>query len=309
MSDQPVFGQRQENYEWIACYRHPREQAISKCKRCQRDTCLSCTIPTEVSTICAECAGEVSKPLKIYSGGKTQAPQPAAAVKTAKNKVFAKLGYSVTNVIIAITVATSLLAMLIPAVGNFLFFNPILGYKEPWRFLTVMLVHGGLIHLALNMYSLYLVGNSLERVLGTYRYLALYVASGLGGSLAVLLWAMVSLDSFYHVTVGASGAIFGLFAAVYVVQRKSGMDARAMGILLAVNLALGFTISNVSWQGHLGGMIVGALMSLALLRFALPRPGWLASEVSRRTHLVVAVTFILLVAAITAVYWLLVAGI
>lgn len=304
MSDQPNYGQRQENYKWIACYRHPREQAISKCKRCQKDTCLSCTIPTEVATICAECAGELKNPSKLYATVKT--PKKPSTHNNFKAKFLKYADYSVTNLIIALTTAVSLLAMLMPALGNLLFFNPLLGYQAPWRFLTVLLVHGGFLHLLLNMYSLYLVGNVLERALGTYRYLSLYLASGLGGSAAILLWGLISVDSLQHATVGASGAIFGLFAGIYVVQRKAGMDTRTMGILIIVNLLFGFTVSNVSWQGHLGGLIVGALMSAALLRFALPRPGILSTQVKQRTNLVVFATFTTLILGIWLLYRMLI---
>ncbi|MDO5061359.1 MAG: rhomboid family intramembrane serine protease [Actinomycetaceae bacterium] len=279
MTNQPNYGQRSETYEWIACYRHPREQAISKCKRCQRDTCLSCTIPTEVSTICAECASEVNPRMQVVNGGSFSGPKAKTAAKRSINLnswLGAGASLSVTNALIIGISVISLLGFVFDAVVFYLAFHPVGALLEPWRFVTVMLVHGGFIHLLFNMYSLYLVGNPLERTLGVAKYLGIFIASVLGGSLAVLGWALATSSTSW--SVGASGGIFGLFAAVFILQRQTGVDARSMGLLLVINLAISFTFSGISWQAHLGGMLTGGLLTWLVYKFALPRPGKTVQE-------------------------------
>jgi membrane associated rhomboid family serine protease len=127
---------------------------------------------------------------------------------------------------------------------------------EYWRLFTAMFLHFGLLHLLVNMWALWILGRYLERALGPARFLALYLIAGLGGSVAAYL---VSPNSF---TAGASGAIFGLFAALFVVNRKLGMDNRGVIGLIAINLALGLFIPNISMAGHVGGLVIGGLVAL-----------------------------------------------
>lgn len=306
MTDQPTFGQRQENYQWIACYRHPREQAISQCKRCQNHTCLNCTVPTEVATLCATCATGTSAgenpSFRVVNGGGSK---PSMLRKTASWKpTIGGVELSSTNFLILITVAVSVLGMLFPTINAYLAFNPIFGYFQPWRFLTVMLVHGGLMHLLLNMYSLYLVGNALERSIGFATTLQIYLASVLGGSFMSLLWVVFNASDANVWTVGASGGIFGLFAAIYVIQRAAGLDARAMGLLLVVNLGLGFVFPGISWQGHVGGLLVGATVTWALWKFARPKPGYTLQQLRNRRMVILGFSYLLLVAGIVACYLL-----
>jgi membrane associated rhomboid family serine protease len=110
------------------------------------------------------------------------------------------------------------------------------------------------------MYALFLFGRLLERMLGRVRFLALYLISGLGGSVAVLLLAPQTP------VVGASGAVFGLFGAFFVIQRKLGGNSIQLIIVIALNLAIGFLIPNIAWQAHVGGVLVGAAIGLVYLR-------------------------------------------
>ncbi|MDQ1176310.1 membrane associated rhomboid family serine protease [Microbacterium sp. SORGH_AS 421] len=175
---------------------------------------------------------------------------------------------------------------LIPGVGgvvrNLLAFNslylvPQLGVLEPWRLLTVALVHSGFFHVGLNMLALWFIGRSLEPLLGRGRFLALYLIGALGGSVAVALLAPgVS-------TVGASGAIFALFGALLVIGRHIGADIRVIALLIAINFAWPFVIAaigaigsgdfagslaavGISWQAHLGGLVTGAGVGLIYAR-------------------------------------------
>ncbi|MDO5728425.1 MAG: rhomboid family intramembrane serine protease [Actinomycetaceae bacterium] len=205
-------------------------------------------------------------------------------------------GSTVTQWILYVTVAISLASTVLSWIGIrpwiYLAFIPALADIQPWRFLTVVLVHGGFIHLALNMFTLYIVGPTIERALGSWRYLALYLLSAVGGSLAVLAWVLVSPSSIGGASVGASGAIFGLFAAIYVLQRTAGVDTRAIVILLAINLGYGFIVSGISWQAHLGGMIAGAIVTWVLVRLGKPRVGITAAEQDRQTKLAVGGMFV-----------------
>jgi membrane associated rhomboid family serine protease len=147
-------------------------------------------------------------------------------------------------------------------------FAPVLGESEPWRFLTSAFMHSEQpLHILLNMYALWIVGPELERMLGRVRFVVLYVLSAIGGSVAVLLFADPTTVSWFTGTVGASGAVFGLFGAILIVLRRLGRDARAILVIIGLNFAIGFFVPNISWQGHLGGLVTGTVVG-ALYAFA-----------------------------------------
>ena len=116
-----------------------------------------------------------------------------------------------------------------------------------------------------NMFSLFIIGPPLEAALGRWRYLALYMLSGLGGSVGVLLLSPGSA------VLGASGAIFGLLGAFFIIQRSLGGRNTQIIIVIAINLVIGFVIPNVAWQAHLGGLVVGAIVAYVLLKTKGPR--------------------------------------
>jgi membrane associated rhomboid family serine protease len=154
------------------------------------------------------------------------------------------------------------------AVTEALAYHPLLTATEPWRMITSMFVHsqGSIFHILFNGYALWLFGRMLEPALGRWRFLALYLLSGLGGSAAVL-W--LSPGTW---VVGASGAVFGLFAAMFVIQRGLGGNATQLLVVIGLNLVIGFIPgSNISWQAHLGGLVVGALVALVFMRTRGPR--------------------------------------
>ncbi len=170
----------------------------------------------------------------------------------------------VTWSLIAVTVAVFILQM-IPGspVTQALLYYPPFTYTEPWRMITTVFVHseGSIFHILLNMYSLFIFGSILEQLVGRWRFLALYLLSGLGGSVAVLLLSPQAL------VVGASGAIFGVVAAFVVIQRGLGRNNVQLLVLVGINLVIGFVPGfNISWQAHLGGLIVGAAIGLVYLR-------------------------------------------
>jgi membrane associated rhomboid family serine protease len=138
-----------------------------------------------------------------------------------------------------------------------------------YRLITAMFVHYGILHLAMNMYVLWYLGRQLETVLGPARFAALYLLAGFGGNVAAYLVSDAQGD--LGATAGASGAIFGLFAAFFVILRRLGRDTSQVVSLLVVNLVLTFLLPGVSWAGHIGGMITGALFAIALAYAPQPR--------------------------------------
>jgi len=138
-------------------------------------------------------------------------------------------------------------------------FGPLVVEGEPYRLLTSGFLHAGIIHLGLNMFVLYLIGSILEPGIGTARFVAIYFVGLLGGSLGALL-----LDPLQP-TVGASGAVFGIMAAGFVVARQRGLDqlASQIGLIVVLNLALSFR-PGISLGGHVGGLVAGGLAALLI---------------------------------------------
>jgi membrane associated rhomboid family serine protease len=130
---------------------------------------------------------------------------------------------------------------------------------EWFRLVSAIFLHSGLLHLGFNMYVLFLLGPPLERVLGHGRFLTLFLLSGLGGSIASYAFSPIRTLS-----VGASGAIFGLMAAWIVVGRRLDADSTQVLVLLGLNVALGFLLPGIDWRAHLGGAVTGAIVALAL---------------------------------------------
>jgi membrane associated rhomboid family serine protease len=116
----------------------------------------------------------------------------------------------------------------------------------------------GIFHIAFNMWALYVVGPALEQRLGRVRFLVVYLVSALGGSVLYYLIAPPA-----GTAIGASGAIFGLFGAWFVLARRLRLDARMVVVLIAINLVISFTVSGIAWQDHVGGLVAGSALTAA----------------------------------------------
>ncbi|MFT2817391.1 rhomboid family intramembrane serine protease [Leifsonia sp. A12D58] len=240
------------------CYRHPDRQSFILCQRCGRTICPECQTQAAVGVICPECMKEQRQ----------NAPRTKPAALTRITRMGNDGSPVVTYSIIALTLVVFVL-QLIPGlnVTQHLLYAGVYsepGYFEPWRMLTTMFVHSTsfIFHVALNMYTLWIFGQILERMLGRGRFLTLYLLSGLAGSLGVLFLA----DPFTPV-VGASGAIFGLMGAFLVIQRHLGASATQLLVLVGINLVIGFVPGlNVAWQAHVGGLIGGAIIGLIFVK-------------------------------------------
>ncbi|MEJ1089615.1 rhomboid family intramembrane serine protease [Microbacterium sp. Mu-80] len=253
----PDLTRNRENF----CYRHPDRQSFVLCQRCMRTICPECQTQAPVGVICPEC---------MKAEMKARTPAQRRAQRRWGGSIAADGRPIVTYIIIALTAAVSLL-QLVPGIGGYitsaLRFAPAYLYPdlsgapfEPWRTLTVLLVHGGFIHLGLNMLALWMLGRSLEPMLGRWRFLALYLISGFGGSVAAACLAPNTA------TVGASGAVFGLMAALLIVGRHIGANVTGILVVLGINFVFGFVVGGISWQAHLGGAIVGAAVAYIFTR-------------------------------------------
>ncbi len=142
---------------------------------------------------------------------------------------------------------------------NQFFFAPIFAPFEPWRMLTSGFVHdwSGPWHILLNSYAIWIFGRQLEPMLGALRFLLLYLTSIIGGSVAVLWLSDPAVP-----VVGASGALFGLMGAYFIILRSLGGNPSQIFALIAINFSMGFFVSGISWEGHLGGLITGLLVAL-----------------------------------------------
>lgn len=144
---------------------------------------------------------------------------------------------------------------------------PATAVRHPWTFITSMFLHQptSLWHILFNMLTLWCVGPVLERMMGHWPYLALYLLSGLGGGAGLMVWAVCSPSGWMTAAYGASGALFGLFAAILVVYRRIGIDIRSMLIWMLVNFLMPVITPGIAWQAHVGGFIVGGVLAWLLV--------------------------------------------
>jgi membrane associated rhomboid family serine protease len=262
------------------CYRHPDRVTYVRCTRCNRPICPECMRDAAVGHQCEECVREgaktVRQPQTVFGG----LQKPAAPV--------------VTYTLIAMNVVMFFLDRASPALQSELVLrSPDVANGDLYRLLTSAFMHYGIAHLLFNMYALYIMGPALEVWLGRLRFGVLYALSALGGS--VLVYLLSSVDAW---TAGASGAVFGLFGASFVVGRRLNLDVRWLIGLIALNLAITFVIpllggQNISWQGHIGGLVTGALVAAAYA-YA-PR--------ERRTMIQTSATVTLVVLFMLLIWW------
>ncbi|MGJ9372333.1 rhomboid family intramembrane serine protease [Nesterenkonia sp. CF4.4] len=170
----------------------------------------------------------------------------------------------VTFTVIGLCVVLYGLQLLSSAVTEALWYAPLQTspwFFEPWRMLTSALVHSpaNAMHLLFNMFALWFIGRAIEPALGRLRYIALLVLSALGGSVAVLFLTPATTP-----TLGASGAVFGLFGALFILMRATGSQTGGILALIAINVVISFVIPGISWQGHLGGLLVGVACALVI---------------------------------------------
>lgn len=237
------------------CYRHPDRETRVSCSSCGRPICPDCMTPTPVGMRCPECMQQRTKVVRgVGGGGGRFGAFPATVVLIAIN-VIAYL----------IEVGSGAGGINNPGgtvVSDFALRGISVADGEWYRLVTGGFLHASLIHIGFNMVLLFMLGRMLEPSLGTPRFLALYFASLLAGAFGALLLTDPVVS-----TVGASGAVFGLIGAAFILARGRGMDALAaeLGFLIVINLVFTFGASNISIGGHLGGLVGGAVCALAII--------------------------------------------
>ena len=271
------------------CYRHPDRETGLSCSECGRPICVDCMTVAPVGIRCPEHAG--ARPRAVAA-----ATRPASVAGKTVRRTAARHGYvipefSVTRLLVIANVAVYLLELLTGSgingdsgwifqhgalVINGRYFGHQLGAFPPgyplgtvglehgewWRLITAAFLHYGPIHLGMNMLALWWLGQPVEAALGRTRYLLIYFTAGLAGSTGALL-----LNP-NDVTVGASGAIFGILGALFVLEyHATGRVVGQAMTLIVINIAFSFAVPNISIGGHLGGLVAGVLGTIALISF------------------------------------------
>ncbi|MFE6620627.1 rhomboid family intramembrane serine protease [Streptomyces sp. NPDC008086] len=260
--DQPA-GSPQDAQSLPVCYRHPDRETGIRCTRCERPICPECMVNASVGFQCPNCVRTGSG-----TGHAPTASQPrtlAGGTLTADPRLLTKILIGINLAIfIAVQTSDALLTDLVllgawpPAP-----YTPTQGVAggEWYRLVTSMFTHEAPWHLGFNMLSLWWLGGPLETALGRARYLTVYFVSGLAGSALAYLLAPPNTA-----TLGASGAIFGLFGATAVLMRRLNHDMRPIIALLVINLIFTFTPGfNISWQAHIGGLVAGVITGYAMV--------------------------------------------
>ncbi|PZH06862.1 rhomboid family intramembrane serine protease [Streptomyces sp. NTH33] len=253
----------QDAHRLPTCHRHPDRETGIRCTRCDRAICPECMVNASVGFQCPDCV----------RGGSGTGHSPAAnRPRTLAGGSVAADPRLVTKVLIGLNLAFFLVQL---SVGNQFTdrfdlvgraYVPSLGSVEGvadgqwYRLLTAMFLHGSYIHILFNMLSLWWIGGPLEAALGRARYLALYFTAGLAGSALTYLLAAPNQPS-----LGASGAIFGLFGATAVLMRRLNYDMRPIIVLLVINLIITFGWGNIAWQAHIGGLVAGVIIGYAMV--------------------------------------------
>ncbi|MBM9459913.1 rhomboid family intramembrane serine protease [Nocardioides sp. zg-536] len=260
------------------CYRHPDRETWIRCQRCERPICPDCMNEAAVGFQCPDCVAEGRRTVRqaqaAYGGAPSRNPGATSLTLIGINAVVwvlitatgggnsrlldwillrprglcvdGNLAYSVSRQVCESRAGAEWL----PGVTDGAF----------WQLVTSTFTHVQPLHLGFNLLAIWVLGPQLEQVLGRVRYLAVYLLSGLAGSVAVY-W----LSNEYGATVGASGAVFGLIGALIVVGLKVRANVQSLFLWLGINVVLTFTVSNLSWQGHLGGLLGGSVVTAIIV--------------------------------------------
>lgn len=242
------------------CYRHPDREAYISCQRCERLICPECMQDASVGFQCPSCVTEGAKSVR--------APRTIAGGTVSGREGIVSLTLIGLNAVgFLLTMATGgntgpvfqhgamLSTTVLTQSGEVL---TGVADGDYWRLVTSAFLHRDVVHIAFNMYALYLFGPFVERALGIPRFIAAYLTVAVMGSVFVYL-----LSAPNALTIGASGAVFGLFGMALMLLLRAKQDVRTLLVLLAINAFISFAASNISWQGHLGGFIGGVILGAA----------------------------------------------
>jgi membrane associated rhomboid family serine protease len=268
------------------CYRHPDRETGLSCSECGRPICVDCMSTAPVGIRCPDHA-VTGRPLSQT----VRAARPSLSSGTLVTKAL--IAFNVAFYLVTVAQGVGVNQPGGRLFGEFALYGPLVADGDWWRLITAAFLHASLLHIAFNMLALWWVGGPLEQAMGPWRFLTIYAVSGLAGSAGALL---VSPQA---VTVGASGAIFGLFGAMVVIQwQTTGSLAGPAMTLILVNLAITFAVPNISWGGHIGGLVGGVLATLALTHFGTRHVAY-----ARITPVAVVSLIAIGVASVLVAYW------
>ncbi|MFF5231091.1 rhomboid family intramembrane serine protease [Dactylosporangium sp. NPDC000521] len=262
------------------CYRHPDRETYVRCTRCDRPICPNCMNEASVGFQCPECVREgarTQRPARTAFGGGTEGAAGAVTITLIVINVLVFLAGVISSGSTQSVAGGGMGGLFgdgtpLHEWGSLVTYNSRqisateaqiipggLIDGDYYRLFTSMFLHYGVFHLLMNMWALWVLGRPLEAMLGRVRFAALYLVAGFGGSVAVYLFSNPLAQ-----TAGASGAIFGLFAALIIVLRKMRRSVAGIVPVLVLNLVLTFSIDGISIAGHLGGLVAGAAAAAGL---------------------------------------------
>ncbi|WP_086823301.1 rhomboid family intramembrane serine protease [Allokutzneria sp. NRRL B-24872] len=238
------------------CVRHPDRPTGLRCTRCERPACPECLREASVGYQCVDCVREGNRDVRR--------PVTVAGAELVSKPIVAPVLIAL-NVVVFVITAVQSGSIMTNYDGSDLFLDwfmrPVLvATDEWWRLVTNGFLHDGVAHLGVNMLALWFLGRDLELLLGRGRFIASYVLSLLGGSVAIMLF-----DSPMTAAVGASGAIYGLLGGLLVAVLKLKLNIGPVLGVIALNVAITFSVPNISFLAHAGGFVVGAALMAAML--------------------------------------------
>lgn len=238
------------------CYRHPNRETGVRCVRCDRPICPECMRTASVGFHCPDDAREGARSIR--------APRTSVGARIMASPPYVTGAMLVLNIAAYLATGLQPPATLRNPTSSQLFIDgqlypPRIHDGDYHQLITSAFLHVGLLHIAANMLTLLFIGPALERLLGSWRFALLYLLSALGGSAAVYAFG----DEFTP-TVGASGAIFGLFGACLLLARRLQLDLQWLIGTLVLNFAITFSVPGISQLGHIGGFVAGMLCALAI---------------------------------------------
>lgn len=238
-----------EQDDQLYCYGHPKEPTRLRCSRCDRPICGRCAIPASVGQHCPECVAEARK----------SAPKVRSVMRATAPATMGIIGIVVFGYLMQILVGREVVQTLALSPSH-------IDAGEWWRLFTPILVHGGVLHLGLNMYILFIYGPNVEQAFGTVRFVVIFLLSALMGSAFSYAFPPETAS------VGASGAIFGVVGilVVYLYRRRRtsfmAQYLRGMGLFIVANLVFGFLFPGIDNFAHIGGLAGGVLLGLGFDR-------------------------------------------
>ena len=245
------------------CPRHPDRPTGLRCARCDRPACPECLREAPVGYHCVDClarSGRTPEPVTVAGARLGRRPLVVPAIVLAN-----VLLYLVT----AVQAGSGTRNYAAPLFDQFAMLPPLVAQGQWWRLVSTGFLHIGLLHLVMNMIALWVIGKDLELVLGRARFTAVYALSLLGGSTAVFLFG--ALDS---PVAGASGAVYGLLGGIAVAAFRLRVSLRPVLVVIAINIVFTISLPGISLLGHLGGLVVGAAATGALVYAPRSRQSW-----------------------------------